>query len=479
MKKITYLFIASLAFITLSCDKDFEEVNTSPNSLGVTDPNLLMASVLYSTQDNVYDMFLGGDMGGVWSQQWSKAQYNDEERYYPRVTAINNFWTLMYAGGTNSSYGGIAEAKTAYTIAGEEGNTNLQAISLVAQANSFQILTDAFGPIPFTEAVVPGNSKPAFDSQEVVYDGILAMLDQAETLFASGTGSFTPTADLVYGGDVTKWRKFAASLKLKVLMRISGKRSVDAEVQDLVASGLLFSSNADSASFAYTVTQPYANPIYVTVVYGTRNEYRLSSVLVDKMNALSDPRLPVYGQLNNGGVYAGNVPGNTSATVANYSAIGTKYLMADLPGVLLSYAQVEFLLAEAANEGIIPGSIAQSKIHYVNGITASFAFNGLAAPSAGYLGSAAVDYTTQADGREKIATQEWLALYGQGFEAWTEWRRTGYPALLPVLNAAIPQVPSRYPYSSNTQSFNGANYAAASATLSNGDSMLSNVWWMN
>ena len=471
MKKIIYLFIASLALVTASCDKDFEEINVSPDLPVETDPNLLLSFSIRNCQNTVYDMFAGGDMGGVWAQQWSKGQYNDEELYIPRVTALNNFWNVMYVNC-------ISEASSCYDLAGVEGNTNLQGAALVVKANAFQILTDAFGPIPFSEAGVPGVSKPVHDSQEDVYDGIIALLDQAETLFASGTGDITPSSDLIYGGDVTKWRKLAMSLKLKALMRISKVRNVSTEVQNVLASGLLMSSNADSAELIYTATQPDANPIYETVVAGARSEYRVSSILVTKLNSLSDPRLPVYAQLNNSSVYAGNIPGTTTPMVSNFSAIGLKFLDPTAPGVILSYAQVEMYLAEAINEGIIAGTLADAKTHYVNAINANFEYNNLL-PDASYTSSAAVDFTTQAEAREKIATQMWLLLYGQGFESWTEWRRTGYPALSPVLNAAISAIPRRFLFASDTQSYNNANYQAASATLDNGDSMLSKVWWMN
>jgi len=471
MKKIFYLFMTTLALVTISCDNNFEEINVSPDLPTETDPNLLLSFSMLNCQNTIYDMFAGGDMGGVWSQQWSKGQYNDEELYVPRTTAFNNFWDVMYVNC-------ISEASSCYTLAGAEGNTNLQGAALVVKANAFQVLTDAFGPIPFSEAGVSGNTKPVHDSQENVYNGIIALLDEAETLFASGSGTITPASDLIYGGDVTKWRKLAMSLKLKALMRISKVRNVSTEVQNVLASGLLFSSNTDSANLTYNATQPDANPTYETVVFGNRTEYRVSSILVNKLNSLSDPRLPVFAQLNNSGVYVGNTPGTTTSSVASFSAIGTKYLQATAPGVVLSYAQVEMYLAEAYNEGIIPGTLTDAKTHYVNAINANFEFNGLV-PSTAYTSSAVVDFTTQVEAREKIATQMWLLLYGQGIEAWTEWRRTGYPALSPVLNAAITAIPKRFLFASHTQSYNNANYQAASATLNNGDSMLSKVWWMN
>lgn len=473
MKRIGLFFVTALAALTVSCDKDFESINQSPNDSQVTDPNLLLATTIISTQNVLYNAQVGGDMGLCWAQHWSKVQYNDEEKYIPRRALMNYVWTSMYASV-------IGEAKAAYTLAGDEGNTNLQGAALVMQANAFQILTDLYGPVPFDEVGIPTVFKPAYNSQEEVYDRILDLLDQAENLFASGSGDITVSADLLYGGDVAKWRKLAASLKLKALMRISKVRNVSTDVQALVNSGLLMSSNDDSAQLAYTASQPDANPIYETIVFSTRNEYKVSSVLVDKLNSLFDfDRLEVFAQVNNSGAYVGNVPGTeNSGSYNNFSSPGEFYLDPELPGVMLSYAQVEFYLAEAANEGIISGGLAEAKIHYNKGIAANFSFNGLSVSPA-YLSNSVVDFTTQADAREKIGTQMWLALYGQGIEAWTEWRRTGYPALSPVANAAISAIPRRFYYSTDEQNFNQASYAAAVATLDQGDTMLSKVWWMN
>jgi len=468
--------MASLALVSTGCDKDFEELNTTGNQALKTDPNLLLAAAVLNTHNTMYNVQIGGDMGLCWAQHWSKVQYNDEERYIPRRELMTTLWDNMY-------FTVIKEAKDAYTFAGvapvgELPNTNLQAVALVVQANAFQILTDAFGPVPFTQF---GSTAASYDSQEVVYDGILAMLDEAEAKFAENHGVFTATADLTYGGDISKWRKFAASLKLKVLMRISGVRNVSADVQNLVDSGLLFSSNADNADMTYSSSLPDANPIYETIVGNNRNEYKVSSVLVDALQTKADPRLAVYAKVNNAGAYVGNQPGVEHPSNYNgYSAPGAKYLAATLPGVMLTYAQVQFYLAEAANEGLISGGIAAAKDYYTNGITASMEWNGVSAANiATYLANPAIDFTTQVDGRTQIGTQMWLALYGQGFEAWTEWRRTHEPSLNPAFQAAISVIPNRFYFSLDEPNVNGANYSAASATLSNGDKMESTLWWMN
>ncbi|TRX22917.1 SusD/RagB family nutrient-binding outer membrane lipoprotein [Flavobacterium franklandianum] len=477
MKKISILFIALLGLFNASCDKDFEEVNTTPNDPVAVPAHLLLGNIIRVNQNTVYHMQRGGDMGMCWAQHVSKVQYNDEERYIPRRGVINDIWDVLYTGV-------IADAKSMYTLAESEENTNIQGISLVLQANTFQILTDLYGPVPYTEACNPSILKPAYDSQEVVYKGILDLLTKADALLANGTGSIPASSDLIYGGDASKWRKLANSLKLKVLMRISKApgMNVGSQIQALATSGNLMSSNSDSAQIKYIAAQPDANPIYEQVVFGTRSEYKMSSVLVAKLQGLADPRLPVFAGKNNAGLYVGNIPGvENPGNYNGFSPLGTFYLSATLPGVLLSYAQSELLLAEAINEGYVSGGNAAALTHYKNGITANFAFNGITASAAAYVALPNIEFTNQADARLKIGDQKWIALFGQGFEAWTEWRRTGLPALSPVFDAApgVPTIPSRLFYNDTENSLNKVNYDAAVGTLTGGDKLTSRLWWMN
>ncbi len=473
MKKISIFLLAIISSITLSCDKDFEEVNTDPNNPQVVPAHLLLANTIRQTQNATYNIQQGGDMGLCWAQHWSKVQYNSEEQYIPRRGAIDNVWDVLYSGV-------IYDAKVMNALATKEGNTNLEAISLVMQANAFQILTDLYGPVPFSEAGIKGNLKPKYNSQQEVYTGILAMLTKADGLLTSDSGDVPSTSDLVYAGDVSKWRKLANSLKLKALIRISKASGINnaADIQSLVSAGNLMTSNSDSALiYNLDAGSTDANPIYQGL--DGRLEYKVSSVLVDEMETLDDPRLEVFAKPV-GSSFVGNVPGVESLNYSGTSAIGAFYNNKTLPGVILSYAQVEFLLAEAANEGFISGGNTEAVSHFNKGIESNFLFNGLtSADATTYFSQPSLQFATTPSGRVIIGTQVWLALYGQGFEAWTEWRRTGVPALLPVANAAIPSIPSRLYYAVNEASVNQSNYSAAVSTLTGGDKLTSRLWFMN
>ena len=476
MKKISILFVALIGLFSASCDKDFETVNTDPNNPTAVPAHLLLGNIIRVNQNTIYGMQQGGDMGMCWSQQVSKVQYNDEERYIPRRTAIDGIWSTLYASV-------ISDAKSMYTLAEAEGNTNLMGISLVLQANAFQILTDLYGPIPYTHACEPLNLKPAYDSQEVVYAGILDLLTQADAKLAAGSGSVPASSDLVYGGNTTKWRKLANSLKLKALMRVSGVRAgVGAEIQALVTAGNLMSSNSDSAQLAYLAAQPDANPIYETVVFGARFEYKVSSVMVNMLQTANDPRLAVYAKKNSADAYVGNIPGEEhSGSYAAYSSLGTLYQSATLPGVILSNAQVQFLLAEASVK-FPANSIGDPTTYLVKGIQSNLDYNGVsAAAAAAYIAPIETGFPTASTSLQKelIATESWVALFGQGFEAWTEWRRTHFPALSPVVNAAETAIPKRLYYPSTEISLNRDSYNAATATITGGDTLTSPLWWMN
>ena len=474
MKKISFFILISFATLIVSCTKDFEEINTDPNNPLIIRADLLLAGTIRNTQTASYQMF--GDNGPTWSQQLSQVEYVTEERYLPRNGSINNTWTTLYTGV-------VIDAKKMGEFAVKENNTNLEGISLVMQANAFQTLTDVFGPIPFSEAAIKNLLKPKYDSQEDVYKGVIGLLTKADALLALNKGTVPASADLIFAGDVSKWRKFANSLKLRALIRISKAPGVNnaAQIQALVASGNLMSSDADTAKIYNLTDQASAHPFFATL--GSRKEYKVSSVLVAKCNEYTDPRLAVFADKNNGGNYVGNIPGTDSRNYPGISPIGAFYKKADLSSILLSYSQVQFLLAEAANEGYIPnpiisGTLSQSEQYLRNGIESNFLYNGLTVVQAStYFSQIALDYNTIALGKKVIGEQVWLSTFCQGFEPWIEWRRTNYPALSPVLFASAPSIPGRYTYAQLESSVNQANYTSASATIVGGDKVTSKVWW--
>lgn len=468
--KIKYIFTAlTLVFVFQSCDQGFEELNQNPNDPAVIPSELLTADIVRSAANNLYTTFLGGDMGAIWAQHWSKVQYNDEERYSPRESIIESFWTNIYEDV-------IADAKSMELLAIEEENPAQQAVGLIMQAYGFSLLTDAYGDIPFTDAIKGGsdsNFTPAYDSQDVVYDGIISLLDQANDLINSGAGSIGAGSDILYGGDASKWQQFANSLQFRCLMRISSKRDVSAKLTELLSRSM-FTSNADEAKLAYLDAAPNANPIYETVVFGTRNEWKANTTTVDLLTSLNDPRLSIYFGTNASGEIRGKPPGlldvpNEEYDYANVSPLGALYLEPTLPGYFVSFSELLFLHAEAAAKGYISGDAAT---YYNAAIASNFEANGIAGDAGAY--AEAHPY----DGEESIALQKYIALFGQGFEAWTEWRRTQVPTLVPALEGTIDQVPLRYKYPGIEQSLNKEGYDSAISALGGENNLVARIWWL-
>ena len=357
----------------------------------------------------------------------------------------------------------------------------------MVQALAFQTLTEIFGPIPFTEALDGGILQPVYDDEATVWQGVIDMYAQGAEMIANGTGSIEASSDLWYGGNASQWVKLANSLRFRALMRASSVMNVGSDLQALVNSGNLMSSNADNAELDYLAVAPDANPIFELIADGNRAEYKVSELTVTTLQSTNDPRLPIYvAPAESDGEYRGKPVGYGNETTlpneglgytyANISALGDYYLEATLPGVTMSYAELNFLLAEAANEGYISGGLVAANQYYANGITASMDWHGLSASA--YLAQDGIALTSQADGRTKIGTQKWLSLFGQGYEAWTEWRRTKVPALSPVPEGdpQVGQIPSRYYYPTTEPSFNKANYEAASASIG-GDLLTSSLIW--
>jgi len=471
-KHITIILFSLL--VTVSCDKDFEEINTDPNNPTAVPSDLLIPGVVRGAQNRSNSTFTGGDMGSCWSQQFAKVQYNDEERYIPRQGVIQSVWDDFYAVV-------ISDANAMYNIAATEENNNMMGVALTLQAYGYLFLTDVYGDIPFSEAInaEEGNIAPAYDSQEAVYTGVFAMLDNAISLLGT-SGSINGTNDIVYGGDAGLWKKFASSLKFRALMRVSGKMSVGAQLQALVNAGNLFTSNAEDARLDYLTAQPSANPLYESVVYGTRGEWKINSVMVDMLAGSADPRLAVYAQENADGDYRGKPSGYTDLPSDDYgydnvSPIGEFYLRPELPGYFVSYPELKFLMAEAITKGFISGD---ANKHYLEGIEASLKYNEVSSGDiALFLDERALNSSPNI-ALEQIATQNWICLYSQGVESWNEWRRTGFPALTPAIEGDLNEIPSRYNYPTAEISINKANYDAAVAAQG-ADLLTTPIWWMN
>ena len=450
-----------------SCTDNFEEINENPNAALSVPSSLYIPTLAERQADILYSLFVGGDMGGNWAQHWSKVQYNDEERYQPRNTVIEGtVWEGIYAGT-------LQDSKIMYETAVSEGNDKTKGIALIWHSYGFSLLSDAFGDIPYTDALSAkdGISSPAYDLQSEIYPALVDSLTAAVT-YLNGAGTIDATADIMYGGDASAWIKFANSLKFRLLMRMSGQVDVSSQLTALMSQPM-FTSNDDEAKVQYLESNPNANPLWNTIIFSNRGEHKVSETLVTQLQNLADPRLEVFADENEDGEYRGKPNGITTVpnddwNYGNVSPIGEFYLQPDLPGLFMSYSELQFFKAEAAAKGFIGGSPQE---FYNSAVTANFEWNGIGSEATSYLlSNPYVDLNS-------IHLQKWIALYGQGFEAWTEWRRTQVPTLTPAIEGVVDEVPSRYNYPASEQALNGSNYSAAVSTQGP-DVLTTPIWWM-
>jgi hypothetical protein len=354
------------------------------------------------------------------------------------------------------------------------------------------------GNLPYSQAL-KGDTvlHPAYDTQASIYDSLFANLAKANSEFdfaPSATGF--PNGDLMYGGKLAKWQKFANSLRLRLAMHLSNANPTKAASEAaaaVAAAGGVFTSSADNAELMYLATSPNQNPIYADAHVGNRDDYGLSRSFVDTLKSWADPRLPVYAQIPPAGTgYRGLANGlldgekiDTLDALKYISRIGALWRESpDAPLELLSYSEVLFLQAEAAERGWIPGGTTAAATFYTNAITASMKQFGVPdTATTRYLAQAKVGYTAAGDSLaghlQQIAYQKWLSMFMQGPEAWTEVRRTGVPTIVPGCHAVTRSSPERLPYDDNEAVLNKANLDAAVASqgFTAGNDLTKPLWF--
>lgn len=485
VNKYKYLLVTALM---VGCTGDFEEINTNPNNPITTQPNLLLPGIERDMMNSLLGETWG--IGNIVIQHTAKNQFVNEDRYL--WGELNTIW--------NAVYDNMRDVNNIIIKAGETNQANYRGVALVLRAWMFSLATDAYGDIPYKEALngKQGGFFPKYDSQEEIYNGILADLAEANTIL---NGAINVSGDLIYGGDVKKWRKLANSLRLRYLMRISDRSSVGSQMQAILGDPVanpIFESNAEHAVYTYQAAAPNQFPLFSTRI-GSFNEFRASKTLTDKLSNLNDPRLFIFTRptpateatsTTSDDKYVGIPNGLDDVEALKYnggpefqSRIGPLFYeqansekgIQVAKGVVMTYAELQFILAEAREKGLITTNTAEA--YYLAGINASLSYYGVTAP-AGYLTQSDVAYTGSTNEKlEKIGTQKWISLYFQGLEAWFDWKRTGYPVLQPsVDNQNNNRIPVRFIYPIIEQSLNGENRSAAVARQG-ADDLNSRVWW--
>ncbi|HEX6168826.1 MAG TPA: SusD/RagB family nutrient-binding outer membrane lipoprotein [Chitinophagaceae bacterium] len=514
LKIFKRLLFISTVFLFAGCDKDFVEINTNPYAINSVDPALLFAGAQRTHVGN-----------------WT-AEHTIVQQF---VTPYNQGATIGFSfnvdvdinsnpkwGEYNSNIKNLIQALT--NLGQTTTRVNLQSMIRIWKAQVFMGMVDAYGDVPYSEAgkaVSDVVFYPKYDDDATIYADLYKELKEAIAALST-SADFVPE-DLFYGtkaqsstrttnaaGQVAKWKKLGNSLLLRLGMRYS--KLDPAKAQTIVAeafAGGVMASNADNAHVKYDGTlytlgdnaglrnfshfnyaaEPFVNQLKSTV--DPRGKFILAN-FPDPGNVASTTTSPDTVLANQFGVPIGvennAVPRGTRGSGLNYSQVNVWTVAApNAPEFWVTYAQTSLLLAEAAKRGWVPGGDAQAKTYYENGIIADMDAYTLypgttpisASDKAAYLAHPLVAYNAT-DAIKLINTQYWVVNIRNGTEAFANFRRTGFPAL--IVNTARGSLGNtedfvrRLSYPDVEASANTANYNAAKTAIGD-DKLSTRVFW--
>ena len=534
--KIKYAIYLVLLVLIASCTKNFEDFNTDKKNPATVAGEALFSNALKYLADQLNTPDVNRNIFELWAQYWNETTYTDEANYdiVERAQAEQVF-QYFYRDA-------LKDLDEAAKLIEEEEPVNDDAAKM--QANKlhiieilnvfiYQRLVDIFGAVPYSEALNIGNVYPSYEMGDVIYDDLIVRLDAAVSGLDASAGSFG-TADLIYGGDVDKWIKFGNSEKLKIGIHLSDvdPSAAQSVVEAAIADGI-FTSSSDEALFPYQTSAPNYNEIYAQLIVSGRRDFVSANTLVDIMMNRNDPRLNDYFDPasiqplpfpREGGSYTdlvledgenrilfypdgaggytevfmegpATIPASDTATgiktwlggeygtssgFASHTQIALPVVEPTFAGLIMTYSEVLFYLAEGAARGYNVGMTVEEA--YNAAITESILWwGGIQEEADTYLVNPDVAYATaEGDWKRKIAYQSWIASYINGFLGYTTWRRLDYPVLnITPTNEEIQDVsdiPVRFTFPVNEQTLNEVNYALASDEIG-GDELTTKIFW--
>ena len=441
--------LLTVIFITTSCKRTLD-INHDPDnpSLDQGNPRLVFPAAVMATVGRV-----GGDLailGGMWSENFTQSalanQYKFIDGYDVKSTDLNAQYNGLFTGG-------LKNYQFVINKSADTKDWNFYLMATVMKAYTTEVLVDLYDKIPFSEALGgASNLNPHFDNGTEIYSSLIAQIDSALTKnFGASTNTSPGTSDLVFQGNIVKWKQFANTLELKMYLRMINARPADAQagIQRLYTSGAEFLST-DAGVFGFTDAPGQDNPLYEQNIrqLNVASNLRASRTFVSWLSANNDPRIVSYfGSANpnsiNQGDYLGNDP--TYSTSAVFVEHPTD------PVIFISKAESYFLQAEA-RERFYSGD--QAKSLYNNGVLA--AFESVGKNGNGFIGAGGT-YEYPAGGSldqkiKAIAIQKWASFpYGAHFiEGFFEKQRTGYPATSNVYSTDAAYVPGEFVISKNS-----------------------------
>ncbi|HEX7846564.1 MAG TPA: SusD/RagB family nutrient-binding outer membrane lipoprotein [Chitinophagaceae bacterium] len=469
MRSIYKLILPVLLVGAVGCKKFDDSYYKDPNN-----PSNASATQLIANAELYLPSMSSNAFGVHYPQYLSLTLFTDNSRYITTNFAFSSWYT-----------GPLMDVETALNNpmnASHGPVENQSAVAKILKAYFMWFITDRWGDVPYSEAWKgQGNFTPKYDKQQDIYNALFTLLDEANSQFVLTNG--TIKNDIVYNGDVNKWKRLGNTIHLLMALRLS---KVDAnkgktEFNKALTNGIM-TSNADNLSYPHLAEQVNENFWYNSFTRLGREWYALSKPLVDYMKPLNDPRLPIFGNTNQAGQYVGLEYGKdvgNSNDIPLVSLLGSSLRQQTSPVRLVTYAQALFAKAEAAKLGWITGGDVEAKTNYDEAIKQSLLqWTGSSATFATFIGTAGVTYDP-VNALSQIGYQRWVHLFLHGYEGWAEWRRTGFPALTAPATANGGKIPRREGYPTQEANNNAANYNAAVAAFPYGgtDGLNARVWW--
>jgi hypothetical protein len=463
-----------LTFFLFSCTDNFEEINTDPNNPTVVPTSYLITGAQRGILNRNFNT-----AGMLYTQQWSETLFTGGSRYAVTEASFESFYAgplldLQHIIDLNT------DDKTKDAAAFSGANENQIAICRILKVLIFQMITDIWGEIPYFEALKGSeNLSPKYDTQESIYNHFISELTEAaEQINLDGRGM---DGDILYYGDMVAWQLFANSLKLRVGIRLTEVNpSLAKETIESALEYGVFSSNADNALYPYLDEANNYNPYYERYLFA--NNWAISNIMVDYMSAINDPRLPIYADpavssntivgmpYGVDGVIAASIPDDS------VSLPGQAVRQATSKGIIMTYSEVLFIMAEAAQRGWDVGGESAEAL-YEQAITASMEYWGVdPVDILTYLSNPSVVYDPN-NYKKSIGDQKWISLYMNGIESWSEWRRLDYPSLQPAPDAIENrEIPRRQAYAQTEYDLNGENVMEA-INRQGPDLIETRIWW--
>lgn len=472
MKKYILALFTLTTLWSCHTDAEYEDLNRDPKTPTEVDAAFLFTGATDRLAHQMATPNVNRNIFRFLAQYLTATTYLDEPNYDLTNRNIpQTHWSILYRNVIFDLQDARQRVMDDPDLSQSEIDARLGQIEVI-EVYAWHVLVDSFGDIPYSDALNPQEvTLPAYDDAASIYEDLISRLDAAASNLEAGEGF--SQADIVYGGDMNKWYKFANSLQLRLAMRIADSNPglSQSTAEDAVARGV-FESNDDSATVAFQSNPPNTNPLWEDLVQSGRSDYVAANTIIDYMQEFDDPRIDDYFDENLDEGYVGGTYGASSA-FAQHTHVDERFLDPTLPAILQDYAEVEFYLAEAAARNYsVPGSAEE---HYEQAITASILFyGGTEAQAEQYLDQPDVAYDAS-EWRQQIGTQFWIAMFDNPFQGWSVWRKYDAPELNIAAQSGNP-VPFRLTYPVNEQNLNEANYEEAAAAIG-GDEQRTRLFW--